>query len=248
MTVAARLARATTHATSLAALLLLVGVAGCSAHMTGKGAAKGFAQSVQESQANTPAEQQIAYVASTRAVEGGLAAFDQPAERARLQKLVDAAVAEAVTSALRVALAPGRVAGLEAAGGARGPAALLAGQIGRAATEDALGRVAFQLGGEGALRQNIVATGASATDAAVGAALDGLFPECRGDDAAAAACRREHVQALTRATAAGFSAGVRDSLKWPALFLAALLGLAVGALVHWALTLRRRRPHAFRPV
>jgi hypothetical protein len=247
MTRAARLAGAK-HGTSLAALLLLVGGAGC-AHHTGKSAAQGFAASVRESQANVPPEQQIARVASTRAVEGALQALDQPPERARLQKLVDAAVAEAVASALRVALTPGRVPGLEEeASGQRGAAALLAAQIGRAATEDALGRVAFQLGGEGALRQNIVATGASATDAAVGAALDGLFPECRGDDAAAAACRREHVQALTRATAAGFSAGVRDSLKWPALFLAAIVGLTIGALAHWALTLRRRRPHAFRPV
>jgi hypothetical protein len=252
MMAAARLARASTHATSLAALLFVAGAlllgAGCGAHMAGRQGAQGFAQSVRESQMTTPPEQQIARVASTRAVEGALDALDEPVQRARLQKLVDAAVAEAVASALRVAFAPGRVSGLEEAGGARGPAALLAGEIGRAATEDALGRVAFQLGGEGALRQNIVATGASATDAAVGAALDGLFPECRGDDAAAAACRREHVQALTRATAAGFSAGVRDSLKWPALFLAAIVGLTIGALAHWALTLRRRRPHAFRPV
>jgi hypothetical protein len=236
---------------ALAALLALAGGAGCAAHTAGKNAAAGFKEAVKESQATTPPEQQIARVASTRAVEGAIDALDQPAERARFQKIVDAAVANAVASALRVALAPGAVAGLEPAEGGEGPggrgaAALLAGQIGRAATEDALGRVAMQLGGEGALRQNIVATGASATDAAVSAALGELFPECRGDDAAA--CRRERVQALTRATAASFSAGVRDSLAWPLLFLAIAVGLTLGALAHWALSLRRRRPHAFRPV
>jgi hypothetical protein len=246
---AARQGRAT-RAAGLAALLALACGAGCGAHAAGKSASEGFKEAVRQSQAETRPEQQIARVASTRVVEGALDALDDPAQRARVQRIVDAAVADAVASALRVAFAP-RASRLEGGGeapGERGAAALLAGQIGRAATEDALGRVAFQLGGEGALRQNIVATGASATDAAVGAALDGLFPECRGDDAAAAACRRDHVQALTRATAAGFSAGLRDSLKWPAIFLATLVGLTLGALAHWALTLRRRPPQAFRPV
>jgi hypothetical protein len=54
------------------------------------------------------------------------------------------------------------------------------------------------------------------------------------------------VQALTRATAASVTAGVRDSLAWPLLLLAAALGLLLGALLHWAVTLRRPRPHAFR--
>jgi hypothetical protein len=260
--------------------LLGLGGAGCAAHAA-KNAAESVKESVRQSQANTPREQQITYIASQRAVEGAIAAFDQPAQRAQLQKIVDAAVAEAVASALRVALAPGAMpeaGGAEGPGG-RGAAAILAGQIGRAATEDALQRVAFALGGDGALGQGVattsaratdaavgaalgrvasalggdgvlgqgvVTTSAKATDAAVGAALGELFPECRGDDAAAAGCRRERVQALTRATAASLTAGVRDSLAWPLLFLAVAIGLLLGALVHWAVTLRRRRPHAFR--
>ncbi|HVU51395.1 MAG TPA: hypothetical protein VHL80_11945, partial [Polyangia bacterium] len=102
------------------------------------------------------------------------------------------------------------------------------------------------LGGDGALSRGVVTTCAKATDAAVGAALAELFPECRGDDASAASCRRERVQALTRATAASVTAGVRDSLAWPLLLLAAAVGLLLGALAHRALTLRRRRPQAFR--
>jgi hypothetical protein len=238
------------RAAGLTALLAFAGGAvGCAAHAA-KNATQSLGESVRQSQANTPAEQQIARVASTRAVEGMIAALDQPEQRAQLQKLVNAAVAEAVASALRVALAPGAVAagGGDGAGpGGRGAAALLAGQMGRAATEDALGRVAVALGGQGALGQNLVTTSARATDAAVGAVLGELFPECRGDDAVAAACRRERVQALTRATAASFSAGVRDTLAWPLLLLAATVGLTLGALAHWALTLRRRRPHALRP-
>jgi len=258
-----------------AGLALFVALSGCAHHA--KNAAEGIAASVRKSQQESPSEQQIAYVASQRVVEGGLAALEQPAQRAQMQRLIDAAVAEAVASAFRVALAPGaaaEVGGGEGPGG-RGAAAVLAGQIGRAAAEDALGRIALALGSNGALGQGVVTTSAKATDAALGqvalalgndgalgqgvvttsakatdaavaAALAELFPECRGDDAAAAGCRRERVQALTRATAASVTAGVRDSLAWPLLFLAVALGLLLGALVHWALTLRRRRPHAFR--
>jgi hypothetical protein len=228
---------------------LAVGGAGC-AHHAAKQATESMGESIRKSQETTPPERQITYVASQRAIEGAVAALDEPAQRAQIQKLVNAAVTEAVASALRAALAPGAVGGLETGAGDgtgdRGAAAILAGQVGRAATEDALGRVAVALGGEGALSTGLVATSAKATDAAVGAALAELFPECRGDEPAAASCRRERMQALTRATAASVTAGVRDSLAWPLLFLAAAVGLTVGALAHWAVTLRRRRPHAFR--
>jgi hypothetical protein len=235
----------------LALPALGAGGAGCAAHAA-KSAAESVGESVRQSQATTPPEQQIAHVASRRAVEGAVAALSEPEQRAEIQRLVNATVAEAVASAFRVALAPGAVSaasggpeGGEGPGG-RGAAALLAGQIGRAATEDALGRVAVALGGDGALSTGLVTTSAKATDAAVTAALAELFPECRGDDAAAASCRRERVQALTRATAASVTAGVRDSLAWPLLFLAVAVGLTLGALAHWALTARRRRPQAFR--
>jgi hypothetical protein len=273
-----------TRAAGLALLVAVAASAGCAAH-AGKQAASGLATSIRESQASTRPEDQIARVASTRAVEGALAALEQPEQRAQFQRIVDLAVTRAVASALRAALAPDAAAGAaDGTGGGRGAAALLAGQIGRAATEDALtrvawalgsdgplgrglvttstratdaavgtalGRVAFALGGDQPLGRGVVTTSARATDAAVGAALAELFPECRGDDAAAAACRRDRVQALTRATAASVTAGVRDSLRWPLLavflFLAAAVGLALGALVHWALGERRRRPRAFRP-
>ncbi|HVU51855.1 MAG TPA: hypothetical protein VHL80_14260, partial [Polyangia bacterium] len=112
-------------------LAALAGAAGCAHHA--KSAAEGIAASVRQSQESTPHEQQIAYVASQRAVEGAISVLDRPEQRAQLQKLVDAAVAEAVASAFRVALAPDAVA--EAGGGegpgGRGAAAILAGQIGR---------------------------------------------------------------------------------------------------------------------
>jgi hypothetical protein len=221
------------------ALIGLVLVAGCAARM-----AKNMSAGIVQQQANAPESEQISRIMSSRVVEGAVDTLDTPEQRQKIQRIVNAAVAEAVASALRVALAPGAIAGV--GGGGRGAAAVLAGQIGRAATEDALGRVADELGSAGALSQGIVATGAKATNAAVGAALGEFFPECRGDDDAAAACRRERMQTLTRATAASVSAGVRDSFAWPLLLLAIAIGLTLGALAHWAVTLRRRRPHALR--
>jgi hypothetical protein len=222
------------------ALIGLVLATGCAERM-----AKNMSAGIIQQQANAPESEQISRIMSSRVVEGAVDTLDSPEQRQKIQRIVNAAVAEAVASALRVALAPGAV-GRVGDGGGRGAAAVLAGQIGRAATEDALGRVAVELGSAGALSQGIVATGAKATNAAVGAALGEFFPECRGDDAAAAACRRVRMQALTRATAASVSAGVRDSFAWPLLLLAIAIGLTLGALAHWAVTLRRRRPHALR--
>jgi hypothetical protein len=236
-------------------LVAAVGAAGC-AHRTARNATESVAQTITEMQQHAPAAEQIVRTASTRAVEGAVDALDDPAQQARIRKIVNAAVADAVATALRTALSPSAISGEVATSldgeplpSGRGPVALLAGQVGRAATADALGQVAVELGGDGDLRKNLVATGAIATDAAVGAMLGELFPECAGVGPAAADCRRDRMQALTRATAASFSAGVRDSFRWPLLFLAAVVGLSLGALAHWAITLRRRpRHHAFRPV
>ena len=232
-----------TSAACQAALVGLVFATGCAAHM-----AKNMSAGIVQQQANAPESQQISRIMSGRVVEGATETLDTPEQREKIQRIVNAAVAEAVASALRVALAPGAVGGLGGGTGdeERGAVAMLAGQIGRAATEDALGRVAVQLGSTGALSQGIVATGAKTTNAVVGAALGELFPECRGDDPAAAACRRERMQTLTRATAASVSAGVRDSFAWPLLLLAIAIGLTLGALAHWAVTLRRRRTHTLR--
>ena len=204
-------------------------------------------------------------ITAGRAIEGAIDTMNELRQRAQIQRIIDAAVADAVASALRAALTPARGgergAGAESGGGAltagQAPVAMLAGQVGRAATEngrqslvstsalvteDALSRVAAALGTDGALRQSLVTTSAMATDAAVGAALAELFPECRGDDAAALACRRERMHELTRVAAATVPAGVRDALGWPLLLFAASIGAAIAVLVTWLLTTRQRRP------
>jgi len=251
---ASRAARLSAHASSFLALALgaLAATAPGCGHAVAKGAVAGLHEQTRRAQAETPPEQQVARVAATRFVEGAVAALDQPQERARVQKMVDAAVAQAVEAALAAALAapaPGGAGGggsVAARGPGRGFAALVAGQVGRAATEDALGRVSAQLGADGPLRGNIAATSAVATNAALSAALGEIFPGCPGDDAGAAECRRAQLQALTRATAANITAGVRDSIGWPLLFLAALAGVVAGAVGYGTLVRRRRAPRALR--
>ena len=128
--------RASGIATGALALL-----ASACAHQMGKGAVSGAAQQVaqgQEANADDP-NRQIARVLAQRAVEGAVAALDAPEQRARIQQVVNAAVTEAVASALRTAteVPQGENAGLA---GERGvsPVALLMGQAARTAVEDAI--------------------------------------------------------------------------------------------------------------
>jgi hypothetical protein len=214
-------------------------LASACAHQMGKGAVSGAAQQVsqgQEANADDP-NRQIARVFAQRAVEGAVAALDAPEQRARIQQVVNAAVTEAVASALRTAteVPTGKNAGLA---GERGvsPVALLMGQAARSAVEDAVHQVVVNLGGggEGPLAASIASTGKNVSAAVVGSALDQLtqlFPGCRGPDAVA--CINRQVAVMSQSAAVGFSTGLRQSIGWPLLIVAGLIGLLMGLLGHW---------------
>jgi hypothetical protein len=222
---------------SFAAVVALL--AGACAHQMGKGAVSGAAQQVAQGQvanADDP-NRQIARVLAQRAVEGAVAALDAPEQRARIQQVVNAAVTEAVTSALRTAteVPQGENAGLA---GARGvsPVALLMGQAARTAIEDAIRELVVDLGGhgEGPLAASLAGTGKTVSAAVVGSALDQLtelFPGCRGPDAVA--CIDHQIAAMSQSAAVGFSTGLRQSIGWPLLVVAGLIGLLLGLLGHW---------------
>jgi hypothetical protein len=222
---------------SLAAVLVLL--ASACAHQMGKGAVSGAAQQVvqgQEANADDP-NRQIARVLAQRAVEGAVAALDAPEQRARIQQVVNAAVTEAVASALRTAteVPQGKNAGLA---GERGvsPVALLMGQAARTAVEDAIRRLIMDLGGhgEGPLAASLAATGKTVSAAVVGSTLDQLselFPGCRGPGAVA--CINHQIAAMSQSAAVGFSTGLRESIGWPLLIVAGLIGLLLGLLSHW---------------
>lgn len=214
-------------------------LASACAHQMGQGAASGAAQKVREGQAVSADDpnKQIARVAAQRAVEGAVAALDAPEQRARIQQVVNAAVTEAVASALRTAteVPTGKNAGLA---GERGvsPVALLMGQAARSAVEDAVHELVVNLGGggEGPLAASIASTGKNVSAAVVGSALDQLtqlFPGCRGPDTVA--CINRQIAVMSQSAAAGFSTGLRQSIGWPLLIVAGLIGLLIGLLSHW---------------
>lgn len=207
------------------------------AHQMGKNASQGFVEGVAQ-QRDAPPEQQVARVASQRAMLGAFDALEDPDQQAVLRVLVADIARQAATSTVAAMNEPQQrehmaqlvasivdetvqtafESSLSAAGGEHGPAARLAGAVARSATRDAMAEVS----------------------AGVSANLDQLFPGCKGPDVAS--CRRQHLRALTREAGAGFTAGVIDSIRWFGLLVAGFIGLLVGVLLHWLWTSRPHHP------
>jgi hypothetical protein len=207
------------------------------AHQMGKNASQGFIEGVAEQRAANPDAQPIRQ-ASERAVAGAFEALSAPEQQAALRALVASVAEQAAASTVAAMNDPRQRAqmaqlvssivdetvttalesGLSSAGGANGPAARLAGEVARAATRDAMAEVS----------------------AGVSANLAELFPGCKGNDVAA--CRRQHLRALTHEAGAGFMAGALESVRWLGLLAAGLVGLLIGLFVHWLWTLRPHHP------
>jgi hypothetical protein len=220
----------------LAALAGLMVSASC-AHQMGKNASQGFVEGVAQ-QRDAPPDQQVARVASQRAVLGAVDALNDPQQQAVLRELVANVAAQAATSTIAAMNEPQQrermaqlvstivdetmttafQSSLAAAGGANGPAARLAGEVARAATRDAMAEVS----------------------AGVSANLAELFPGCKGNDVAA--CRRQHLRALTHEAGAGFMAGAMESVRWLGLLFAGIIGLLIGMFIHWLWSLRPHHP------
>lgn len=213
------------------------------------GAASGFQQQLRE--ADTDPKKQAARVAGQRAVAGALEEVDDPKQRERIRRVVDEAVSQAVASALATATGRHPTAAAfgapPSAAGGRTPAELLAGQLARAAADDALRKVAVELGENGRLSTTLAGAGQRLSASVVEGAstkLADLVPGCSGADGPA--CRQRRLRELTRAAGAGFSAGIRDAIGWPLLIVAAGLGGLAGASVH-RLWVTRRTRRQFRP-
>jgi hypothetical protein len=221
-------------ATSSFAITFVLLASAC-AHQMGKNAAQGATQVLAEGQAATSDDQtrQISRIMAERAVEGAIAALDAPEQRARMQQVVDAAVAQAVATAFRV----GGEAAREGVAGVSGEQiALLMGKVARTAVDDALHGLTADLGsrGEGPLAVSLAGTGKNVSAAAVGGALEQLnqlFPGCRGADAVA--CVNRQIAGMSQSAAIGFAAGLRQTIGWALLIFAGLIGLLMGVLSHW---------------
>ena len=118
----------------------------------------------------------------------------------------------------------------------------------RATVDTVASALAQSLGknGEGPLAESLAGTSARMAATAVQAAraqLPEFLRACDGPDAAT--CIQRTLQSMARSTATGFTAGVRDTIGWPLIALAFLLGIAGGLLGSWVWSLRLRT-HRFR--
>jgi hypothetical protein len=128
-------------------------------------------------------------------------------------------------------------------------ATLIASAAADAAVRDFARRMVTELGpeGEGPLATSLTGTGERISAAVVGSAraeLAGMFPGCAGPDPFD--CIEKRVERMTRSAGAGFAAGMRDSLGWPFLILAAFLGFLAGILGHWVWSLRLHNQRVLR--
>jgi len=143
-----------------------------------------------------------AHQIAENAVRGVVDTLDEPAERARIDKIVAQAVSTAAT----------------------------------AAVENATRQLIADLGpdGRGPLAVSLARTGeemSAATVSRLGSELAALAPECAGPDPLG--CIEQRLQRTARATAASFSAGVRETLGWQLILVAFGLGAVGGVLGTW---------------
>jgi hypothetical protein len=238
-----------------ALVVALVLVVGACAHRMGGNAATGAAQQLANGQAENADDpsRQISRVVAERAMEGAVASLDAPEQRAKIQQIVDAAVAQAVASAFRSTGDALRAAEADIVGVGDGhgpsPVALYlgqaAGQAARSAVDETVRGLVADLGshGEGPLAASMAGAGKNVSAAVVGSALEQLheiFPGCRGPDAVA--CVNRQIASMSQSAAVGFSAGLRQTIGWALLIFAGLLGLLMGLLSHWLWSHRGHAP------
>ncbi len=238
----------------LAMLALIAGAAPSCAERIANRAAAGATTGLQEQlkAADADPKKQAARVAGQRAVAGALEEIDDPKQRERIRRVVDEAVSQAVASALATATARAAAATSTRAAAGSGtppagtpgnsPAELLAGQLARSAADNAIRKLTVELGAGGRLSTTLTGAGQRLSASVVEGAsnkLADLVPGCTGADAPA--CRQQRLRELTRAAGAGFSSGIRDSIGWPLLIVAAGLGGLAGVSAHRLWSGRRTR-------
>jgi hypothetical protein len=198
---------------ALLAALAVVPFFAC-AERVGKRAAAGAVAELQKQNGNPP-DKKPAYAAAESAVQGAVAALDEPAQRAQIDRLVAEAVSVAATTAV----------------------------------EKATRQLVAELGpdGQGPLAVSFTRTGERVSAAAVGTVsseIAALAPECAGPDPLG--CIERRLQQTARATAASFSAGIRDTIGWQLLLVAFGLGAGGGVLGTWLWSLRHERRRSLR--
>jgi len=221
-----------------AALAVAVFGSGC-AHRMGEQGAKGMAQALED---QSDPNKQLMRVGATRAVEGALTALDVPENREQLRSLVSDVVSEAMQTAVKGAVAAFNAP--EQRDQIRSLVSDVMSEAMQTAVEDATRQLVAELGpdGDGRLAASLTNTSSRIAAGVVSGArgeIMTMFPDCDGADPRG--CMERQLHQMARSTAAGFTAGVRESLWRPLLFLAFVLGVAGGVFGTWLMTRRPQR-------
>jgi len=234
-----------------ALMLVLVSQAGCGvAQRAGRGAAEGAIGKVAGKIGDHERIKELAEGVKRRAIGSATEELGQPQRLADIHRIAAAFGAGIVFGASSAALGGPHVVERVSEGGRREaqsatPVESIAGQAARAFSQG----ISAELGraGEGPLSTSLSATTEQVTASmarGVRGELGVLFPECDGGDAAK--CLDRSIERVSRASAAGVAAGIRESLGvWP-LVLAfgggafSMLALAWARAIYRAGQLARR--------
>jgi hypothetical protein len=200
-----------------------------------------------QAQTDASPENQISRVAAGRAVEGTLAALEVPENREQVRRLISDTVSSAVKTAVE-----GALASLEAPEQREQIRSLVSDTVSdavQAAVGDATRQLVAELGpeGDGPLATSLTNAGVRISAGVVSGArgeMLALFPDCGGPDPRG--CVERQLQQMARATAVGFSKGVRETLGLPLLFVAFAMGVAGGVIATWLMTRRPQRRRVLR--
>jgi len=178
-----------------------------------------------------------------KAAAGAVAEMQRQAKASPDKPQMQSAGAKAVEGAVTELASPVEVARIEHMVSEAASAAATT------AVADATRQLMLELGanGEGPLAVSFARTGERVSAAAVGSLgseLIALAPECAGPDPLG--CVEKRLQQTARATAASFSAGVRETLGWQLLLVAFGLGAGGGVLGAWLWSMRDVRRRSLR--
>jgi hypothetical protein len=228
---------------SIALGVAVASQAGCGiAERAGRGATTGALETLAGKVGDRDRVERLTEGIKRGVAAGALGELSRPERLDDLQRIAAAVAAGTVAGAARTASrAAGRFDGPDERGGraTEGPTPVeaIAAQAARAFT----GQMVADLGraGDGPLATSLSAMTEEVSGSMVRGAQGELFPECRG--AGASGCLDRSVERVSRASAAGVAAGMREALGvWPLVFAFAGGALLASALA-WA-TARRPRP------
>lgn len=233
----------------LSLLLLAAALGPACVHKAGQEAAAGAVAGLREEEVT-----RLAGKAGHRLAAGIVEELSKKEQQQRVREITGAAASGAFEGATGVPPGPwGGPAGVGGAGAAptcgaglggsgpaaRGPAGLLAKEVGTRLVDSAAARLEQHLGGgggQGPLSTSLAATFQNLSSSVVRGAADEAaraFPECEGEDRVG--CIKQHVEQVARDAGKHVAQGIVEGIGvWP-FVIAFALGIVVTGLLVWAI-------------